>query len=404
MRLATLDSKSEAWKTHRSDVANLLVDTRNEDIIEWVKLLGPVRSHLMPAMDVWVEDSLATDSATSDETDARRQVTAAAILLLFGNEDPYWRLLRASSNPQLRTLAIHETPGSFIDADRLLAHLRGQNTDAATRQACLLMLGQTSVPSQAVQQLLTDLHKNDSDPGVHSAAEWLMRKLDLPVVPVTRSLETVQDEIPTWYTDVSGHTMVAVWIEFDDLALRVEASDHADVNALPRLVAMSTREETQAQFARFDDRVIEGNPHAAVNMIGLQDAMAYCNWLSERERIPKVSGATCKRSRTSSASKTTFSHLRDTGFLPDWNGFISARQVRTPRGTMANRSSCCPSMHGSENALLNRLKWGCCCRTGWACSTSWETSRNGARSTAKARCYRPTSAHSQAVHSGRQPP
>src|SRR5262249_2662774 len=113
---------------------------------------------------------------------ARRQAQAAVALLQLGREEPVWRLLRHSRDPGRRAHLIHRLAALGTDPRPLVRRLDGE-TDVAARGALLLCLGPLGdrVPAEARRGLrpgLLKAYRDDPDPGIHSALDWLLRRWD----------------------------------------------------------------------------------------------------------------------------------------------------------------------------------------------------------------------------------
>src|SRR5207302_5541297 len=112
---------------------------------------------------------------------ARRQASAAVALARLGKPDVLWTLLKFTPDPRLRTWLIHLLGPVGTDAS-LVARRLAVETDVAARRALVLSLGKSPiegiVPSERdglVEQLVA-LYRSDPDPGIHSAAEWTLKK------------------------------------------------------------------------------------------------------------------------------------------------------------------------------------------------------------------------------------
>src|SRR5207302_1882484 len=111
---------------------------------------------------------------------ARRQAQAAVTLLHLGQTERVWPLLRHRPDPLLRTYLVHLL-GSLGVEFSVLARRLAEEQDSA-RRALVLSLGQ--VPPQrrparqqdAVADRLLESYREDPDPGMHAAAEWLLRR------------------------------------------------------------------------------------------------------------------------------------------------------------------------------------------------------------------------------------
>src|SRR5262249_45916713 len=92
-------------------------------------------------------------------------------------------LFHQGEDPTLRTYLIHRCAALNVDPAALGHRLLGdEEQDPSIRQGLLLALGEYQADQRAevargplVERVLRD-YRDDPDPGVHSAAEWLLRR------------------------------------------------------------------------------------------------------------------------------------------------------------------------------------------------------------------------------------
>ena len=169
-------------------------------------------------------------------------------------------------------------------------------------------------------------YRSDPDPGIHGAIDWLLRRR----WGLAKELDAINKELaspklPTdrdWYVNGQGQTYSIVRgpVEFlmgSTIESDGEADHHAEESQhrreIPRSYAIAAREVTVADYVRFleanadevkrpgeagDQTIIDWRgdpqfreqirgPDCAMGRVTLYAAMRYCNWLSEREGIPK---------------------------------------------------------------------------------------------------------------------
>jgi formylglycine-generating enzyme required for sulfatase activity len=158
------------------------------------------------------------------------------------------------------------------------------------------------------------LYQEDADPGLHAAAEWLLRqwKQGRAVKEVVEhwsaderraeQLRRIRQELgegPRWYVNGQGQTMVVVPADatFSMGSPDNEAGRNAQAEPLhrvriPRPFAIAAKEVTVEQFLRFlpEHRyVVKYSPRPDGPMINVTwyEAAEYCNRLSEQEGIPR---------------------------------------------------------------------------------------------------------------------
>jgi hypothetical protein len=119
-------------------------------------------------------------TAAQREAVANRQANAAVALLHLRQPDQVWPLLQSRPYPDTRTYLLHRAGPLGVDA-RLLCERLVVEKDASVRQPLILALGEYTT-----EQLLTALrrewtakllrwYREDADPGVHAAIDWLLR-------------------------------------------------------------------------------------------------------------------------------------------------------------------------------------------------------------------------------------
>jgi formylglycine-generating enzyme required for sulfatase activity len=250
-----------------------------------------------------------------DEDSARRRGRIAAALIVLDAPERAWPLLSRgpSVDAGVRAELIHDFAAYGVEPRVLAARLAIEPDDAA-RCAVVLALGeyaQADIPAdvrQMVVERLRALHTHEGDPGIHSAIEWLLRtcwKLGGTLDPLEQSWK---GHMPlagqNWFVNSAGVTMAVVRavkpIEFVVGSPEDEDGRDSDERMhnvrLDRTLAIATREVTVAEFGRF----LESDPSArpmgglpqdqscpGCPVIGIDwfAAVAYCNWLSLREKL-----------------------------------------------------------------------------------------------------------------------
>ena len=263
------------------------------------------------------EDSKAWDKFYNRQANA---VAALIRMTLTLGGDPRtansWSLLRHSPDPSLRSYLVHRLGPLGVEADLLSARL-DQESDVSIRRALILSLREYEVGRLSRAERidwttrLLDLYRNDPDPGIHGASEWLLRqwrnenriqdidkelgKLPLPPLGAEQGQASSKGNIRGWYINSQGQTMVIVPgpVEFPMGEIqnpRRERISHS--------FAIASKEVTVEQFVTFlkeNARVQVKNldeispfPTSPMNSVSWYDAAAYCNWLSKREGVPEA--------------------------------------------------------------------------------------------------------------------
>jgi formylglycine-generating enzyme required for sulfatase activity/serine/threonine protein kinase len=253
-----------------------------------------------------------SDGATDEEQDALalRQATAAVTLLRLGEEQSVWPFLRHSEDPSRRSYLLHLLWPYGLDGHRLLAHL-DQEPDVSARRGLLLGLGEYPADRFPVtqRQSLVDrflaLYRDDPDPGIHGASEWLLRRWG--------QQETIQDVVQglrgqtvakhRWCVNGQGQTFTLIEgpVEFLMGSPETEAGRDDDETQhrkrIPRSFALATKPVTVAEFRQFlaANPAVRHNYTARYNpdddgpilSVTWFEAAQYCNWLSKEEGIPQ---------------------------------------------------------------------------------------------------------------------
>ncbi|MBL7044050.1 MAG: protein kinase [Pirellulaceae bacterium] len=361
--LATLDPQDERWAERGQYVANWLVSETPLMMDDWTKLLRPVRQKLIPQLaatyrvsrdpdyrkaaalvlsEYLVDDldrmvalikeaqpeqlrfitsnlsvhgekivsRLTWELAKPWEALIRGKGTNAAganmivALMRLGRTEPVWPLLEFREDPTLRSYLILRIAMSGVDAEVLLERLRDE-PEVSERRALLLTLGQYDaelLPKRVrreVLQFALGTFRGDTDAGVHSAAEWLLRRYGAGQELEKASKELKQafpDDERQWYVTSHGHSMVVVdgLVDFEVGSSETEQGRSKNERLyraqIPRTFAIATKEVTVDQFRRFQsdfpfDTVISPGGACPANSVSVHNAMAYCNWLSEQEGL-----------------------------------------------------------------------------------------------------------------------
>src|SRR5262249_35864061 len=105
---------------------------------------------------------------------------AAGALFRMNQREKVWPLLRHSSDPRVRSYLIDRLRPLGADAGSIIKHF-DEERDITIRRALILSLGEAAGKElspeikRAFLPKLHELYRTDSDPGLHAAAEWLLR-------------------------------------------------------------------------------------------------------------------------------------------------------------------------------------------------------------------------------------
>jgi formylglycine-generating enzyme required for sulfatase activity len=265
---------------------------------------------------------LPADAKDDDkEKLANRQAKAAVALLKMNRPEKVWPLLRHRPDPRVRSYLIHCLGPLGADPGAIVKRL-DEESDITIRRALILSLGEfdeKALPPaarQAVLPRLQEMYLTATDPGLHGAAEWLLRqwKQEAWLKQVNEAwakdkqqrvkrLEGIEQLVqkekektpPQWYVNGQGQTMVVIPgpVEFLMGSPSTEEGRGEDelqhMERIGRTFALAATPVTVEQFSRFRpaDRRPQGGGRALALRVSWYDAAAYCNWLSDQEGIAK---------------------------------------------------------------------------------------------------------------------
>jgi formylglycine-generating enzyme required for sulfatase activity len=257
---------------------------------------------------------------------AKRQANAAVALLKMNQRAKVWPLLKHSPDPRARSYLIHRLNPLGADAEALIQRL-DEEPDITIRRALILSLGEYGDKELSLDRRkalfpnLQQIYRDDADPGLHAAAEWLVRswkqedwlkqinqewakdqkqrqkRLDGIQQLVTQHKEKAP---PQWYVNSQGQMMVVIPgpVEFWMGSLETEAGrqrlENQHRRRIKRTIALAAKSVTVEQYRRFDANYGKGAIEqwartADSPVIGTSwyQAVAYCNWLSKAEGLPE---------------------------------------------------------------------------------------------------------------------
>jgi formylglycine-generating enzyme required for sulfatase activity len=322
------------------ELADLLLDADDKQfavIFAKFKEQGAAGSRLLAGE---IARELPAEMHSSDgrrERLAKRQVNAAVALLRMGHPGRVWPLLRRTppDDPRVRSYLIHRLGPLGGDAGAVIQRLE-EEPDVAVRRALLLSLGEfteTELPPTARTALLPKvqaLYRTDADPGLHAAAEWLLRawQQDPWLDQVNdmwakdsagrdKRLQSIRQLVreerekapPRWYVNGQGQTLVVIPGPAEFLMGSAPAenrgmpSEPRHRRRIGRTFAIAAKPVTVREFRPFlrETRQEERLGAFWVNMmkrhgqgescpmttVNWYMAAAYCNWLSKKEGIPE---------------------------------------------------------------------------------------------------------------------
>jgi serine/threonine protein kinase/formylglycine-generating enzyme required for sulfatase activity len=296
-RLLTTAALAELAREQPEQVAEVLLagDDRQGEILDRLLVRAPIDfGALMRA-------ELAKSASHSLEPErVSRAANAALTLARLGQWDGIWPVLKQCPNPGLRTQIVHRlhraarAPASLFDRLRI-------ERDPSVRQAIVLALGgfgEERLPASDRGKILAEcrrLYADDPDAGVHSAAEWILRKSGHN--SELADLDNKLKNNPTkgnWLIQKEGITMVIFPgpVQFEmgspESEARRDDGEIRHTRLIPRGFAIATHEVTVEQLQKSDPRYsrdtqVAPEPGGPATRLSWYDAARFCRWLTKQE-------------------------------------------------------------------------------------------------------------------------
>ncbi len=276
----------------------------------------------------------AANPAAQDESADRlavRQARAAVALIHLNHPREAFPLLCNSADPRLRSYIVNLLQLLEVDPHRLATELEQLNRQGAAfnehkkpgmdavlldpetsiRRALIAALGKYPTKDLAPDLLdslsasFLDLYLNDPDCGVHAALEstlrqWGLRRQVRKIDLVLMKQGPRSDR--RWYVNSQRQTLSMIDSPVEFLMGSAESEPHRSQSEklhrriIPRRFAIATKEVSTEQFEEFleqhrelgsaNRREFSPDPECPASKPSWYAAAAYCNWLSEREKLP----------------------------------------------------------------------------------------------------------------------
>lgn len=372
-------------------LADLLMDADDKQFAVIYPKFKEQGERGLPVLTAEVDQKLPPDLPSSDdkrEKLAKRQANAAVVLLRMNQPAKVWPLLKHSPDPRVRSYLIHRLSPLGADAQAIVKRLN-EEPDITIRRALLLSLGEfketefTPDDRKAVLPKLQQIYQTASDPGLHGAAEWLLRqwKQEAWLTQVNdewakdkegrekkiagiKELFTKDNEKtpPQWYVNGQGQMMVVISgpVEFVMGSPATEAgrykSEAQHKKRIGRTFAMAAKPVTTGQFLAMRTNYF-GNFEALARryaptddcpavIVSWHDSAEYCNWLSEQEGIAKEQW--CFETKDGLVTRLKKDYLSLTGYrLPT----ETEMEYVTRAGAVTSR------YYGETENLLPKYAW-----------------------------------------------
>ena len=255
------------------------------------------------AVSVWRREPVTEEQVVNS---ARLANSAAALLRLDRTSD-VWGLLEQSAGPQIRPELIRRLSAFGVDPDIVHDKAMAEQADVSVRRTLILALGDYehqspgTVRPETARQLI-ELYRQHRDPGIHSAVAWLLRICgrESQIAEVDQEFMNQShktDRVPSgWNVNSQGHTMVVIPgpVEFEmgspEAEMNRGSNEPLHQQQIDWSFEISSTEVTNRQCQRMssdvnhDESDVEPDAPASVSWYR---AAEYCNWLSERQSIPK---------------------------------------------------------------------------------------------------------------------
>jgi serine/threonine protein kinase/formylglycine-generating enzyme required for sulfatase activity len=345
--LAPVDPDDPRWTKVAEDVVRGLAEENIVELPKWVDLLKPVQARLLPhqirrlvaadptafpkylemvrdsegaieTLKGYLKRELPPNAKLEEKQElARQQALATIALIELGEVEHIAMMFHQNEDPTCRTYLIHDCAALGVNPDWLSSQAYNLSAhklrDPSACQGVLLALGEYSADQRAdvARGVSLDtvlcLYQYDPDPGIHSAAEWLLRrwKVDPLTPPVDKisaksfSERRPEKNKPSWYVNGQGQTFAVIpapgkFMIGSPPGGRGRYGEVEDRRAvqIDYAFAVATKLVTVAEFKKclpdfpYHKQYGPGED-TPINAVSWYDAARYCNWLSEQEKIPK---------------------------------------------------------------------------------------------------------------------
>jgi formylglycine-generating enzyme required for sulfatase activity/class 3 adenylate cyclase len=280
----------------------------------------------LPLLIAVIDTKLPQQMPSSDperEVLAKKQANAAVALLRLNQPARVWPLLKHSPDPRVRSYIIHRLSPLGADVTAIVKQLEAE-PEITIRRALVLSLGEFTEKElsqdarNAMLPKLKEMYQKDVDPGLHAAAEWLLRtwKEDAWLKKVNddwakdgerreTKLEEIRQSVAKdkeensrqWFVNTQGQTFVVVPGPVEFVMGSPPSEKDRISNEAPhkrkigRSFAIASKSVTLEQYCSLTkDKYEIGekytyDPNLPVGGINWYMAAFYCNKLSKEEGL-----------------------------------------------------------------------------------------------------------------------
>ncbi|HVX13241.1 MAG TPA: SUMF1/EgtB/PvdO family nonheme iron enzyme [Pirellulales bacterium] len=317
--LATFHPDDARWDNDERSffLAERLVDLETTRHGGWRDFLRPISPRLLGSLTLLYRGKRSHDRFEA-ETEKHSRIRSAVILADYAKDNPaqlYHMLVDAE---QFKFSA-----NSLIPLDGLVEVLDSTN-DTASRLSLLFALGnfdgrQLAESSRLFLDKVLAIYMQENDPGLHSAAEWLLGRMGetIRIKRETKKLRRNAADEPgvdrNWYVNMQSQTMVIF-----DSAHSTVIGPPGEPSRGQRRLAIAAHEVTVAEFRDYEaewlkDRVQRAlfprqtylNDQFPQRFVSWCEAAGYCNWLSAKDGIPRDEWCYLPNSSEAYAAGTT---------------------------------------------------------------------------------------------------
>jgi len=217
----------------------------------------------------------------------RKGLAGAALLSFSGNDDSptLWSILKRADDETARSVMIHNLRKLEVPADLLVSKLRSES-DFGVVSGLLLALGSYEYPSlrnstDIVRDICNQL-RNNPDPGVHSAAEWLLRTWGHAAL-VDKTMQAIDLDLKNdpfamgWTQTPSGLTFAHV---------RASGESGVGRDLLVSMKEITIASHLKCKGGKYINVEFGPSDDCPSNVVLWHEAAEYCNWLSKNEGLP----------------------------------------------------------------------------------------------------------------------